>query len=188
MEAPGSCARCGIKSFHDVILHFSLNQCWKMLLFEYLAAIRYTVGTIQGLTGEVPQHDDSSPTIVTHDRSLFGHFHHSTESQPVCFPKDELLSTRAAENTHSCSSSDTINVWAVLVLSEPTYRPVIRKVIYSSCLSISESIVLDQCIQRILYGMLKTEALLGGACFELWNCTCYNIVVLSLITRSKQVF
>ena len=72
-----------------------------MLLFEYLAAIRYTVGTIQGLTGEVPQHDDSSPTIVTHDRSLFGHFHHSTESQPVCFPKDELLSTRAAENTHS---------------------------------------------------------------------------------------
>ena len=40
-EAPGSWARCGIKSVHDVTLHLSLNQCWKTLLFEYLAAIRY---------------------------------------------------------------------------------------------------------------------------------------------------
>ena len=40
-EAPWSCACCGIKSFHDIILHLYLNQCWKTLLFEYLAAIRY---------------------------------------------------------------------------------------------------------------------------------------------------
>ena len=40
-EAPWSCARCGIKYFHDIILHPSLNQCWKTLLFEYLAAIQY---------------------------------------------------------------------------------------------------------------------------------------------------
>ena len=31
---------CGIISFRDVILHPSLNQCWKTLFFEYLAAIR----------------------------------------------------------------------------------------------------------------------------------------------------
>ena len=45
-EAPCSCTRCGIESFLDVILHPSLNQCWKMLLFEYLAAIRYLSYTI----------------------------------------------------------------------------------------------------------------------------------------------
>ena len=40
-EAPWSCACRGIKSCLDVILHPSLNQGWKTLLFEYLAAIRY---------------------------------------------------------------------------------------------------------------------------------------------------
>ena len=40
-EAPLWCARYGTKSYHDGILHSSLNQCWKTLLFEYLAAIRY---------------------------------------------------------------------------------------------------------------------------------------------------
>ena len=40
-ETPWLCARYGIKSFHDVILHPSFNQCLKTLLFEYVAAIRY---------------------------------------------------------------------------------------------------------------------------------------------------
>ena len=44
-EAPWLCARGGIKSFHDIIMHASLNQCWKTLLFEYLAAIRYIAAT-----------------------------------------------------------------------------------------------------------------------------------------------
>ena len=42
-EAPWSCARCGIKFVYDVTLHPSVKWCWKTLLFEYLAAIRYAL-------------------------------------------------------------------------------------------------------------------------------------------------
>ena len=41
-EAPWSCACCGMKYVYDITLHPSVNWCWKTLLFEYLAAIRYT--------------------------------------------------------------------------------------------------------------------------------------------------
>ena len=48
-EALRWCARCGIKSVHGVPRHLSLNQRWKTLLFEYLAAIRYTVRIVAAI-------------------------------------------------------------------------------------------------------------------------------------------
>ena len=35
------CEHAVASNLHDVTLHLSLNQCWKTLLFKYLAAIRY---------------------------------------------------------------------------------------------------------------------------------------------------
>ena len=44
-EAPWSCVRCGVKYVYDIIMHSSSSPCWKTCLFEYLAAIRYTMET-----------------------------------------------------------------------------------------------------------------------------------------------
>ena len=73
-KAPWLCARCGIKSLHDVILHPSLNQCWKSLLFEYLAAIRYV--TLHGIGGRHHRWKSKCTTVLSKNRTVTVRHHH----------------------------------------------------------------------------------------------------------------
>ena len=53
-EAPCSCTHYGIKSIHDGILHFLLNECWKLLWIGYSLVTRVHVpGTSRYTCSEV---------------------------------------------------------------------------------------------------------------------------------------